>query len=101
MIRDRRPGKVWGPDRPEVSGVTVGSLVALFLIGLVVGLLGRLALPGPDPMSLPVTALVGIGGSLLAGAVVHLVFGRPAGLTAAVLGATALVWLIRRRRSRV
>ena len=43
----------------------MGLLVYLILIavgGLIVGGLARLALPGPDPMSLPQTMFVGIGG---------------------------------------
>jgi uncharacterized membrane protein YeaQ/YmgE (transglycosylase-associated protein family) len=41
-------------------------LLVLCLIGLVVGALARLALPGRDPMSLWQTMAIGIGGSLLA-----------------------------------
>ena len=75
-------------------------LILLAVSGLIVGALGRLALPGPDPMTIPQTILVGIGGSLLAGIVVRLLFGRSASLLAAVLGATAIVALIRRSRAR-
>ncbi|MEA2231377.1 MAG: hypothetical protein QOD83_1193, partial [Solirubrobacteraceae bacterium] len=37
-------------------------LLVLCLIGLVVGALARLALPGRDPMSLWQTMAIGIGG---------------------------------------
>lgn len=72
------------------------------LSGLVVGALGRLSLPGPDPMSIGMTILIGVGGSLIGGLVSRLLFGdRPAGLLLSVAGAALLVWLLRRRRPRV
>ncbi len=75
-------------------------LIVVFCVsGAIVGGLARLALPGPDPMTIGETILVGIGGSLLAGIIVHYLFGRGASLLAAVLGATAIVALIRRSRA--
>ncbi len=74
-------------------------LIALAVSGLLVGALGRLALPGPDPMGIGTTILVGIGGSFLAGIVSALVFGRnAAGIVLSVLFATGIVYLIRRSR---
>lgn len=75
-------------------------ILALVLSGLVVGALGRLAIPGPNPMSIGMTILVGIGGSLLAGLVAGLLFNRGAGLILSVLGAAFIVWLMDRGRSR-
>jgi uncharacterized membrane protein YeaQ/YmgE (transglycosylase-associated protein family) len=69
------------------------------LSGLVIGALGRLALPGPDPMSIPMTILIGIGGSLIGGLVGRMLFGSDgAGLILSVAGAVLLVWLMRRFR---
>ena len=74
-------------------------LIALAVSGLIVGALGRLALPGPDPMGLGMTILVGLGGSLLAGLLSSLVLGRnAAGIVLSVLFATGIVYLIRRSR---
>ena len=75
-------------------------LVLLFLWGLVVGAFARLALPGPDPMSIPMTALVGIGGSLIAGIVVRAISGGRAapGFLAALVFSVLIVYLIRRSR---
>ena len=42
-------------------------LIALFFVGLVVGALARLLLPGPDPMGIGMTALVGLCGTFSAG----------------------------------
>ena len=46
-------------------------LIALAIGGLITGALARLALPGPDPMSLLQTMLVGIGGSFIAGLIFY------------------------------
>jgi uncharacterized protein (TIGR03382 family) len=79
----------------------IGFIIAVIVTGLVVGALGRLAIPGPDPMGIGMTILVGVGGSLLGGLVSRLLFGdRPAGMILSVAGAALLVWLLRRRRPR-
>ena len=73
-------------------------LVVIAAGGLIVGALARLALPGPDPMSVPQTMLVGIAGSLIAGVIVRLLFGAAgAGIVLSVLAATGIVYWIRRR----
>ena len=75
-------------------------ILGLILSGLVVGALGRLAIPGPNPMSIGMTILVGIGGSLLAGLTVGLLFNRSAGLLLSVVGAALIVWLLERGQAR-
>src|SRR4051794_41880850 len=54
-------------------------IILLVLTGLIVGALGRLAIPGPDPMGIGQTILVGIGGSLVAGLIGRLLFGGRGG----------------------
>lgn len=77
----------------------IGYLLALLFVGLIVGALARLALPGPDPMSLIQTILVGVGGSFVAGLLVWAVHGRGgAGIALSVLCSTGIVYLIRRSR---
>ena len=77
----------------------IAYLVFLVLISLVVGALARLALPGPDPMGIGTTILVGVAGSLIGGLIMALLFGRNgAGLVVSVACATAIVYLIRRSR---
>lgn len=76
-------------------------ILGLVLTGLVVGALGRLAIPGPNPMSLGMTILVGVGGALLGGLVGRLLFGENGGgLLLAVAGAALIVWLMERGRAR-
>ena len=74
-------------------------ILSLIIVGAIFGALGRLAVPGPNPMSIGMTILVGIGGSFLGGLV--------GGLLAAdspiviwilmALGAALIVFLIQRR----
>ena len=74
----------------------IGFLIVLFVGGLIVGALARLALPGPDPMSIPMTALLGIGGSLVGGIVSRVFLGSAPGFLFAFLGAVLLLYLHRR-----
>ncbi len=77
----------------------IGYLIALAITGLVVGALARLALPGPDPMSIFQTILVGLVGSFAAGLVYAALFHRNGGgILLAVLFSTAIVYAIRRAR---
>ncbi len=71
-------------------------ILAIVLSGLVVGALARLALPGPDPMPIWMTILLGWGGSLVGGVVSWLFLGRPAGIILSIVGATLLLYLHRR-----
>jgi uncharacterized membrane protein YeaQ/YmgE (transglycosylase-associated protein family) len=75
-------------------------LILLALSGLLIGALARLALPGPDPMGIGMTMLVGIAGSFLGGLVMLAITGgrNAGGIIVAVAGATLIVYVIRRRR---
>jgi uncharacterized membrane protein YeaQ/YmgE (transglycosylase-associated protein family) len=82
--------------------------IAIALSGFIVGGLARFAVPGPDPLSVWKTILLGIGGSLLGGVVGGLVLasmgqdpGEPTGdmwmnFLFSVLGAVLLLVLYRR-----
>jgi uncharacterized membrane protein YeaQ/YmgE (transglycosylase-associated protein family) len=71
-------------------------ILALALGGLIVGALARLALPGPDPMSILATIGLGIAGSFVGGIVSWLFLGHAGGLIISVLAATLLLYLHRR-----
>ena len=75
-------------------------IVFLVVWGLVVGALARLALPGPDPMSIWMTIAIGLVGSFLGGLVAGLLWHRAAGFVFSVLVSTALVYVYRRRQGR-
>jgi uncharacterized membrane protein YeaQ/YmgE (transglycosylase-associated protein family) len=74
----------------------IAFLIIAFVGGLIVGSLARLALPGPDPMSIPMTAALGLGGSLIGGLVSRIFLGTAGGLVFAFLGAVLLLYLHRR-----
>jgi uncharacterized membrane protein YeaQ/YmgE (transglycosylase-associated protein family) len=74
-------------------------LLLLALSGLVIGALARLALPGPDPMSIPATIGLGLAGALVGGLIVRLLFHADgAGIVVSVGVATLILWGIRRSR---
>jgi uncharacterized membrane protein YeaQ/YmgE (transglycosylase-associated protein family) len=66
--------------------------------GAIVGSLARLALPGPDPMSMGQTIAIGVASSLVAGIVFRILFGGGGGIVGSVLVATGAVYLVRRSR---
>jgi uncharacterized membrane protein YeaQ/YmgE (transglycosylase-associated protein family) len=70
-------------------------LIAIFVWGLIVGALARLAVPGPDPMSIWRTSLLGIAGAVVGGLVGRLL-GVVPGFLFALLGAVLLLVLYRR-----
>ena len=84
-------------------GATTGIvifLVVLAIVGLVIGALARLALPGRDDMSIWKTMAYGVGGAFLGGIV-----GRLLGVTSAILDyaiavavAAGLIWFFTRRK---
>lgn len=77
-------------------------LIILFFVGIFIGGLARLLLPGPDPMSLGMTALVGICGTLSAGLFSWYVLHRHgAGLLLSLVFSMVIVWLYRRSRGGV
>jgi len=75
-------------------------LLLLVLAGLVVGALGRLALPGKDPMSIPMTIGIGIAGSLVAGLLWSVIFDDRgyAPFILSVACTAGIVYFIRRSR---
>jgi uncharacterized membrane protein YeaQ/YmgE (transglycosylase-associated protein family) len=81
------------------------GIVSWVVAGLVVGALARLLLPGRDPVGCIGTILVGIVGSLLGGFVANLLFHDStritrAGLIGSILGAMAVLLVIRALRPR-
>jgi len=69
------------------------------IIGLVIGALAKLIMPGKDPGGIFITMLLGIAGSLLAGwlgrAVGWYQEGQPAGFIMSVIGAIILLVIYR------
>jgi uncharacterized membrane protein YeaQ/YmgE (transglycosylase-associated protein family) len=84
------------------------SVIGWILFGLVVGIVGKLLMPGRDPGGFIITILLGIAGALLGGFVGQTLGfyreGEPAGFLMAVLGSIILLLIYRMfvgRRDRV
>jgi uncharacterized membrane protein YeaQ/YmgE (transglycosylase-associated protein family) len=77
--------------------MTLGGLLSIILTGLVVGALGRLAVPGKDPMPIWLTILIGLVGAFIGGGIaVALGFGVGGIFVISVLVATLIVIAYRR-----
>jgi uncharacterized membrane protein YeaQ/YmgE (transglycosylase-associated protein family) len=74
-------------------------LIVLAVSGLFIGALARLSLPGPDPMTIPQTILLGLAGNLVAGIVVWLVWRHTyPGIIISVAFSSLILYFIRRSR---
>jgi uncharacterized membrane protein YeaQ/YmgE (transglycosylase-associated protein family) len=75
------------------------GIISTIFIGLIVGIVAKLLMPGRDPGGLIVTILLGIAGSFVAGylgrAMGWYQEGQPVGFLASVLGAIILLALYR------
>ncbi len=82
----------------------VGFLLYLIVIGLIAGFLARLLVPGPDPMSVGATIVLGIVGSFIGGFLGWALFGhdlangafQASGIVGSVLGAVIALLVYRR-----
>ena len=74
-------------------------LISVVISGLIVGALGRLAIPGPNPMSIGRTILIGIGGSIVGGLIGAAIFGSESGaiIIFQVLAAAGIIYFLQRR----
>lgn len=70
----------------------MGEIIGLIIGGLIVGALGRLLNPGPDPMGWIITIAIGIAAMLIVG----LLVGGVIGFILAVIVAAVLVTLVQR-----
>ena len=84
----------------------MGAIIATLVIGLLVGAIAKLLMPGKDPGGCIITILLGIAGAFVAGylgqAFGWYQAGQPAGFIASVIGAMILLLLYRllfRRKS--
>ncbi len=80
----------------------IALLISLVITGLIIGALGRLVIPGPNPMSIGLTIAIGIGGSFIGGIVGFLIgAGWLISLILEVAVAAGIVYLVQRPRSAV
>jgi uncharacterized membrane protein YeaQ/YmgE (transglycosylase-associated protein family) len=78
------------------------GIIGTIVVGLIVGALARLLLPGEQKMGWILTGALGVGGSVLAGFVGQALgwyrAGQGAGWIASVLGAMLLVFVVQKLR---
>ncbi len=74
------------------------EFIVFLLVGLVVGVVARLLMPGPDPIGILGTIIVGCVGALIGGYLWTAVFGPNEGVAwiGAILVAMAMLFLYRR-----
>jgi uncharacterized membrane protein YeaQ/YmgE (transglycosylase-associated protein family) len=79
--------------------LSVMHILITLIIGLIIGALAKLVMPGRDPGGIIVTSLLGIAGAFVAGALGHSLgwyaIGEGPGLLASVLGSVLLLALYR------
>jgi uncharacterized membrane protein YeaQ/YmgE (transglycosylase-associated protein family) len=82
----------------------MAAILWMMLIGLAVGALAKLIMPGRDPGRIPMTLLLGVGGAVVAGFLARSLGsyreGEQVGLIASVIGAIVLLILYRLFASR-
>lgn len=79
----------------------LGFIIAMVIVGVIAGYLGRFLVPGPDPMSFVGTVVLGIIGSFVGGFLGYALFGKdldegalqPAGIIGSVIGAVIVLLL--------
>jgi uncharacterized membrane protein YeaQ/YmgE (transglycosylase-associated protein family) len=82
------------------------GILMMIVLGLIIGAVAKLVMPGEDPGGIIVTILLGIAGALVGGFLGRVLGlyqeGQPAGFVMSVLGALALLFGYRMlTRSRV
>ena len=74
-------------------------IIWALIIGLVIGALAKLVMPGKDPGGILITMLIGVAGSVLASVVGHAAgwyqAQQGAGFIASIVGAVALLGIYR------
>ncbi len=77
----------------------MSAIIWTLIIGLIVGAIAKLLMPGKDPGGCIITILLGIAGAFVAGYLGRLLHwyepGQPAGFIASVIGAMLLLLIYR------
>jgi uncharacterized membrane protein YeaQ/YmgE (transglycosylase-associated protein family) len=81
----------------------VGFIIAMLVIGVIAGYLARLLVPGPDPMSVAATIVLGVVGSFVGGFLGYVLFDKdldegalqPSGIVGAIIGAVIVLLIYR------
>ena len=80
----------------------IGFILYLIVVGLIAGFIARAVVPGPDPMSVLATIVLGIVGSFVGGLLADVLFRSdaedvgigPSGLLGSILGAIVVLLIL-------
>ncbi len=82
----------------------IGFIIGLIVVGLIAGALARYLVPGPDPMGIGATIILGIVGSFVGGFLAQLLPGSqrfgPAGIIGSIIGAIIALLIYRQVKAR-
>lgn len=80
------------------DGVDLGTILWYVLVGVIVGIIARLLIPGTGGMSWVLTIIIGIVGAVLGGYLWEAIFGEQEGIAwiGSIIVAALLVWLVTR-----
>jgi uncharacterized membrane protein YeaQ/YmgE (transglycosylase-associated protein family) len=81
----------------------LGFIIVLILVGLLAGAVARLVLPGPDPIGILGTIIVGVIGSFVGGFLGYVLFHhdmkegalQPSGILGSIIGAIIVLMIYR------
>jgi len=82
----------------------LGFIIGLLIIGIIAGFIARAVVPGPDPMGIGATLLLGIVGSFVGGFLGAVLFGKDldtegwfqaSGIIGSILGAIVVLLIYR------
>ncbi len=88
VLSSARPGRLsgepglasrrWGHfgEQDSKGRFMLWFIISLLIIGVIAGFVARLLVPGPDPMSVFATLVLGIVGSFIGGFLGYLIFGK-------------------------
>lgn len=72
----------------------LGFIIVLIIMGLIIGALARLLVPGPDPMGIPATMAIGVIGTLISGFIGRAIFGADGRFGSWILALIVTVGLV-------
>src|SRR5262245_17821940 len=91
------PHRRVAPTAPEEEAMA--GILVMIVLGLIIGAVAKLIMPGRDPGGMIVTILLGITGSIVGGVLGRAVGlyheGQPAGFVMSVVGALVLLYAYR------
>jgi uncharacterized membrane protein YeaQ/YmgE (transglycosylase-associated protein family) len=86
-----------GEDFTSIGRFEGMEIIRMIVFGFVIGVIARFLMPGPQPMGIIFTTLLGVAGSFLGGYLGHLLHGgemnaaEPAGWIGSIIGAALLL----------